>query len=192
MSSPAGAIHHLSYLDYIFYYLAFCGSAFRFNNSLIVPYLTGLLMNIFLFILIIRKYYKTNSILFLFILFLIFSAAMTTFFRAADGGIAQALSPRYGLYSQMLFASLWIAALEQFKNLIKKTALIIMIAFAISWQLISAIMFYPEAALRKTILVKYINLWKTHDTTKVINPWIFGPTPDEDITKAISKGIYHP
>lgn len=201
-NNPSLSFNHIhakaGFMEYLFYYLAFCGSAFRFFNHSFLCIVSGLVINIFITYLLLRKYYLINMSLFLCLLFLLVSSAITAYFRTPDGGLSQALSPRYGMYSQMLLLCSAIAWLQLFALKYNQGHFKFLLALTFCWQLLSGFMFYPEAILRKKILAQYINSIVYQEeiskrlSADIQNPWLFGNDPELEIKKAMKSGIYKP
>jgi hypothetical protein len=192
---PSNPATEIAWIVYPAYYFAFCGSAFRYFNSEVIAIAAGLTMNIYFFVFLFRKQTVFSDILSLLILFILLSAGMTTILRAADGGLGQALSPRYGFYSQMLFVSLLMKKMQAVNNKEKFVKLLLPISLAL--QLLTGFMFYPEAVVRKRTLLEYIQPWKEGNLNHVVqsnaaNPWRFGPDPEAVITNSIKAGNYKP
>lgn len=198
LKSPESAGVPVSWYIYPAYYFAFCGSAFRFFNSVPLSISAGLVLHIGLFYLYSKRYFKSNQVVACMLLFILGSAAATAFFRTEDGGLSQALSPRYGFYSQMLFVFVMTGFIQVHQDKIKGMLYAWILFLSVMWQLLSAFMFYPEVVMRKRVLEAYIRPWKEQSDIPVnlqsyeTNPWIFGASPIDDISRACKLGVYEP
>jgi len=196
LQSPSGIIHETHWFDYAVYYFSFCGSAFRFFNSRAICTVVGILLHVLFLWLCKRKYYRINPLFFQVAVFILLSAITTTIFRTADGGTGQALSPRYGFYSQLLFICLLTGYAETMQLSTSLRRFKGLVLASVVWQLMTGFMFYPEAVIRKNILTEYIRPWKENPSDRkinsTVNPWIFGGEPETVISRAVTRGIYHP
>lgn len=197
-TGPVNASNTILWYDYPLYYFAFCGSAFRFFYSQAICIGMGIVMNVFFFLILRMKNMETNKPLFFFMFFILLSAALTTILRAGEGGLSQALSPRYGTYSIVLFVCIIISCMEIFYWVRWPNFFRYMVVFALSIHILSGFMFYPEAIARKRILKDYMNYYKIKNSRTppwngiLYNPWLFGSLAEEEMDKAIKNKVYKP
>lgn len=139
--------------------LGFLGSSMQFMYSLYIPVLAGLMVMAVFIYATYRKYYKENFFIWALLLFIIISAFITAPLRLKWGP----LQSRYGFYSIIaIILSIMMAVEMSWNNIssLKSQISNLLLPTAICYSLLSGIMFYPEAPVRKAQLHDLENDWK--------------------------------
>lgn len=143
----------------LIYPFGFLGSSMQFFYTLHLPVLAGLCCVAVFCYSTYKKYYQKNTVVWAFLLFLITTAILTTPFRLQ----LTPLQSRYGLYSTTaIVLSIMIVAgmMEKQSSRVMSRFLHLVLASAISYNLLSGIMFYPEAPVRTQKLRTFIYDWE--------------------------------
>lgn len=141
---PVSYPFHLG--DFLFFIPVFLGSAFQFFYSSSIPFLTGIFILTLYIYAGIKRYDKTNPVLYYTLGFIILTAVVSASFRTAPSFEA-ALKLRYGVFSSFAILCSFFIAIELFDFQNNKKVLRLISGSAIIYNLLSANFFYPESVL---------------------------------------------
>ncbi len=179
-----------SFAEYFKYSCCFLGSSFQFFYYLQVPFAIGLLLWILFLTLTLKKYYKTNFLVYGLILFLLLSSAANAVFRL-NAGIETAITNRYAFFSVVAVAASLTAIYEITGEKTQRFIIPALFSIGIVYHLASGLFFFPEVPLRKQRLEKFISEIKNSKPVSPFFPII--PSNGEAIVReSIKNKIYFP
>lgn len=171
------------------YSLAFLGSTLAFKNFWI-SIGVGAAFFIYLIYLVRIRYDQRNPFIFLFMLWIIFSALIASAFRS-DIAFDQALAYRYKIYSATFLAMIYISARHLFFSEKKSEKRFITGAILLSVCLYggAALDGKPKLEFQREMLVFRLNHWLTHNSHLFFHD---EAAANRIMTDAIQNGTYNP
>lgn len=143
--------------QYPAYILTFLGSSIQWMYNKWISFSVGLFLACLFVWLIRQHYFLKNKLIFLLLCFIIASAFMAAVLRLKVENFDQALASRYGIFSALFIALLFIAYAEL--GYISISGLKKFIYIALILNISAGFFYYPEVLIRKNKLERFAYNW---------------------------------